>query len=211
MTAKAAPADGPMPGLRERGKRRRTERILDAALELLREDPEGNVTVERIADRAEVSPMTVFNLVGNREQLWSAMADRALESLDVQSITADDPQERARRIVDAVVRVLRSDAAVFRALLSGWGSSGHMLAHDPTNALMQCLQDAADAGHIRADVNLRRYGEVMSAGLIGTIQQWTAGLLGDRAFGTRARAVVDVVFAAGRIETIETKVDGSLT
>jgi AcrR family transcriptional regulator len=211
MTAKAAPADGPMPGLRERGKRRRTERILDAALELLREDPEGNVTVERIADRAEVSPMTVFNLVGNREQLWSAMADRALESLDVQSITADDPQERARRIVDAVVRILRSDAAVFRALLSGWGSSGHMLAHDPTNALMQCLQDAADAGHIRADVNLRRYGEVMSAGLIGTIQQWTAGLLGDRAFGTRARAVVDVVFAAGRIETIETKVDGSLT
>jgi AcrR family transcriptional regulator len=184
--------------LRERGKRRRTERILDAALELLREDPDASLTVERIADRAEVSPMTVFNLVGNREQLWSAMADRALEGLDVQSITADDPQERARRIVDAVVRILRSDAAVFRALLSGWSNSGHVLAHDPTNALIQCLQDAADAGQIRAEVNLRRYGEVMSAGLIGTIQQWTAGLLGDRAFGTRARAVVDVVFAAAK-------------
>jgi AcrR family transcriptional regulator len=198
VNAKAARAEGPPPGLRERGKRRRTERILDAALELLREDPEGNLTVERIADRAEVSPMTVFNLVGNREQLWSAMADRALEGLDVQSITADNPQERARRIVDAVVRVLRSDAAVFRALLSGWSKGGHVLAHDPTNALIQCLQDAADAGHIRADVNLRRHGEVMSAGLIGTIQQWTAGLLGDRAFGTRARAVVDVVFSAAQ-------------
>jgi AcrR family transcriptional regulator len=184
--------------LRERGKRRRTERILDAALELLRADPEGNLTVERIAERAEVSPMTVFNLVGNREQLWSAMADRALEDLDVQSITADDPQERARRIVDAVVRIMRSDAAVFRALLSGWRTTGHALAHDPTNALIQCLQDAADAGQLKADVNLRSYGEVMSAGLIGTIQQWTAGLLGDRAFGTRARAVVDVVFAAAR-------------
>lgn len=198
MTAKAARAEEPPAGLRERGKRRRTERILDAALELLRESPEENLTVERIADRAEVSPMTVFNLVGNREQLWSAMADRALESLDVQSITADDPQERARRIVDAVVRVLRSDAAVFRALLSGWGKSGHVLAHDPTNALIQCLQDAADAGHIRAGVNLRRHGEVMSAGLIGAIQQWTAGLLGDRAFGIRARAVVDVVFSAAQ-------------
>jgi AcrR family transcriptional regulator len=198
VNAKAARAEGPPPGLRERGKRRRTERILDAALELLREDPEANLTVERIADRAEVSPMTVFNLVGNREQLWSAMADRALEGLDVQSITADNPQERARRIVDAVVRVLRSDAAVFRALLSGWSKGGHVLAHDPTNALIQCLQDAADAGHIRADVNLRRHGEVMSAGLIGTIQQWTAGLLGDRAFGTRARAVVDVVFSAAQ-------------
>ena len=196
MSAKASRAEEPSPGLRVRGKRRRTERILDAALEQLREDPEGNLTVERIADRAEVSPMTVFNLVGNREQLWSAMADRALEGLDVESITADDPQERARRIVDAVVRILRSDAAVFRALLSGWSKGGHVLAQDPTNALIQCLQDAADAGHIRAEVNLRRYGEVMSAGLIGTIQQWTAGLIGDRAFGIRARAVVDVVFAA---------------
>lgn len=184
--------------MRERGKRRRTERILDAALELLREDPEGNLTVDRIAVRAEVSPMTVFNLVGNREQLWNAMADRALEGLDVQRITADDPQERARRIVDAVVRILRADAAVFRALLSGWSKGGHVLAHDPTNALIQCLEGAAETGLIKSDVNLRQYGEVMSAGLIGTIQQWAAGLLSDRAFGTRARAVVDVVFAAAR-------------
>jgi AcrR family transcriptional regulator len=198
VSAKPVRAQGPPPGLRERGKRRRTERILDAALELLREDPEGNLTVERIADRAEVSPMTVFNLVGNREQLWRAMADRALESLDVESITADEPQERARRIVDAVVRVLRSDAAVFRALLSGWSHGGHVLTHDPTNALIQCLQDAADAGRIRPDVNLRLHGEVMSAGIIGTIQQWTAGLLTDRTFGIRARAVVDVVFAAAQ-------------
>ena len=198
MGVKTAQAQGTQPGLRERGKRRRTERILDAALELLREDPEGNLTVDRIAERAEVSPMTVFNLVGNREQLWNAMADRALEGLDVQSITADDPQERARRIVDAVVRILRSDAAVFRALLPGWSKAGHVLAHDPTKALIECLENAAEAGSIKSDVNLRQYGEVMSAGLIGTIQQWVAGLLGDRAFGARARAVVDVVFAAAR-------------
>jgi len=62
VNANAARAEGPPPGLRERGKRRRTERILDAGLDLLREDPQGNLTVERIADRAEVSPMTVFNL-----------------------------------------------------------------------------------------------------------------------------------------------------
>lgn len=197
MTADAARAQEP-PGLRERGKRRRTERILDAALELLREDPQETLTVERIAARAEVAPMTVFNLVGNREQLWSAMADRALEGLDLQSITADDPRQRAHRIVDAVVRILRSDAAVFRELLSGWSQSGRVLAHDPTNALIECLCDAADSGQVRSDVNLRRHGEVMAAGLIGTISLWTAGVLSDRAFGIRARAVVDVVFAAAQ-------------
>jgi AcrR family transcriptional regulator len=196
---KPARAEVSLPGVRERGKQRRTERILDAALDLLREESGEHLTVERIAARAEVAPMTVFNLVGNRDQLWSAMADRALESLDLRSITADDPRERAHKIVDAVVRILRSDAAVFRELLAGWSHSGRVLAHDPTDALIDCLRDAADAGRINLDVKLRRYGDVMAAGLVGTIHQWTAGLLTDRAFGIRARAVVDVVFDAARV------------
>ena len=191
-------SDASQLGLRERGKRRRTERILDAGLQLLREDPDANLTVERIAARAEVSPMTVFNLVGNRDELWSAMADRALESLDLDSISADDPQERARRIMDAVVRVLRNDAVVFRGLLSGWRLPGIVIEHDPTSALIECLEEAAVRGQIRSDLDLRRYGEVMAAGLIGTIHQWIAGLLNDRAFRSRARAVIDIVFAGAR-------------
>jgi AcrR family transcriptional regulator len=52
MIARVARADGPA-GSRERGKQRRIERILDAALELLREDPDENLTVERTAARAD--------------------------------------------------------------------------------------------------------------------------------------------------------------
>jgi hypothetical protein len=119
----------------------------------------------------------------------------------VHSIAADDPEERAYRIVDAVVRILCADAAVFRALLSGWSTSGRVLAHDPTKAFIGCLQDAADSGEIGPEVNLRPYGDVIAAGLIGTIHQWTAGLIGDRAFRLRARAVVHIVFTAARSET----------
>jgi AcrR family transcriptional regulator len=196
VSPKAARFDEEPVGLRERHKQRRIARILDAGLELLREDPAESVTLERVAARAEVAPMTVFNLVGNRDQLWSAMADRALQGLDIQSIQAKDPRERARRIVDAVVRELRSDPVVFRELLKSWNHSGRFLARDPTNTLIECLQQAADTGDIRPGINLRHYGEVLAAGLIGTIHQWTAGLLSDRAFGIRARAVVDIVFDA---------------
>ncbi len=185
-------------GLRERGKLRRTERILDAALELLREDPDQNLTVDRISERAEVAPMTVYNLVGNRDEVWRAIADRALKDLDLAAIRADDAHERALKIVDAVVRVLVADAAVFRSLLAGWSNSGRVLEHDPTEALTDCLRDAAARGQLRPDADLRLHGEVLSAGLIGTIHQWTAGLISDRAFRARARAVVDVVFAAAR-------------
>ena len=185
-------------GLRERGKQRRTKRILDAALQLLREDPEQNLTLERIAERAEVAPMTVYNLVGTRDQIWTKLVDRMLGGIDLRSITAPDPQERARRIVDAYVRVLRTDAPVFTALLSGWSASGRVLHDDPTRALIECLQEAADAGDLSPGIDVRRHGEVMAAGLLGTIHQWTAGVLSDRAFGARARAVVDIVFAAAR-------------
>ena len=186
------------PGLRERGKRRRTERILEAALQLLREDPGQSLTVDRIAERAEVAPMTVYNLIGTRDEIWIALVDRALGGLDPASITAPDAQDRALKIVDAYVRLLVADAPVFTALLAGWGGGGRVLPHDPTDALIECLRDAARAGEISTEVNVKRHGEVIAAGLLGTIHQWTAGLLGDRAFAIRARAVVEIVFAAAR-------------
>lgn len=185
-------------GLRERSKQRRIDRIVDAALDLLRENPDENLTLDRVAARAEVAPMTVFNLVGNRDQLWNAMADRAMQSIDPSSVAVDDPRERAHAVVEEAVRVLRSDPDVFRQLLAGWNQSGLVLQHDPTEALINCLRQAAADGLIRADVNPRQYGEVLAAGLIGTIHQWTAGLLKDRSFRLRAHAVVDVVFDAAR-------------
>lgn len=197
--AKTYPTDEEPSGLRERGKKRRIDRILDAALELLHEDLGEKLTIDRIAARAEVAPMTVFNLVGNREQLWSAVADRVLERLDVQSIRADDPRQRAQAIVDAIVRILRSDPAVFRELLSRWSQSGRVLAHDPTAALVECLADAAAASQVTSAAEVRRHGEVLVAGLVGVIHQWGAGVLSDRAFAGRARAVVDVVFDSARI------------
>jgi len=193
--AKSA-GDQPQLGLRERSKQQRTDRILVAALELLREDPESSPTVEQIAARAHVSPMTVFNLVGNWDQIWSALADLALQSLDVGSIQTDDPHERARRIVDAVVSTLVADQAVFRALLSRWSGSGRVLEHDPTDAIVSCLQEAADRGLLASSVNARRYGEVIATGLLGTIHLWTAGILSDDTLRSRAHEIVDVVFAA---------------
>lgn len=185
-------------GLRERNKRRRAHQILTAALELLRADPDQNLTVERIAARAEVSPMTVFNLIGNKDQMWTALADRALLDLDVGSILDPDPRRRARRIVEAVVDALSGDAVVHRTLLANWRHSGSFLAADPTEALVRCVRDAVSSGALADTADARKLGEVMATGLLGAIHQWAAGLLSDTAFRTRALDVVDVAFDAGR-------------
>jgi AcrR family transcriptional regulator len=184
--------------LRERSKRRRVVRILDAVLMLIRESPDQVPTVDQVAARAEVSPMTVFNLVGNREELWSAAVAHALRDLDHGRSSRKEPQERAQAIVGETVRVLCADAAVFRGLLSTWRGDA-LRTHDPTPLLIDCFAEARTAGTVGA-IDARTYGEVVATGLLGAISQWTAGLLSNRGLRTRTKAIVDVAFVAATAE-----------
>lgn len=185
--ASPAPADG----LRERGKRRRTQQILDAARELLREAPDEPLTVEKIAARAEVSQPTVFNLVGRRDAIWAALADQSLADLDFERFEAiADPQDRARVIVDSVIGMVCADAPVFRALLANWTQSARVIHHDPTNALAKCFAGCEG-------VKPRRAAELVAAGLIGVVHQWAAELITDKQARRRGRDLVDMAFRAG--------------
>lgn len=184
--------------LRERNKRRRVVNILDAVLSLIREAPGQVPTVDQIAARAEVAPMTVFNLVGNREELWSAAVAYALRDLDFGRCAHDDPRERAEAIVAEAVRVLCADAPVFRGLLSTWRGDA-LRRHDPTKLLIECFADARAAGTV-GEIDPRIYGEVVATGLLGAISQWASGLLSNRALRVRARAIVDLAFAAATAE-----------
>src|ERR1700729_2814157 len=112
MSARGRPARPS--GLRGRPKRERRERIVEAIRELLREQPLQTPTVERIAALADISPASVFNLVGPREQQWAALCDSLLGELDACLAFAaeENPREQARKIVDETAQLFISDAAV---------------------------------------------------------------------------------------------------
>jgi AcrR family transcriptional regulator len=196
-TATSDAAGAPETG-RERAKRQRTERIIAAARELLHENPDTDFTIPRIAERAGVAPMTIFNLIGNRDDIWAALANDALTNLRSRTGRVPDPHARARKIVDEVIATIISDAPVFRALLAGWSGSGRVLEHEPTNDLIACLDQAATEGQINPDSDTRRLGALIFSGVVGVVHQWAAGLLSDRAMRTRSRDVVDMAFAAAR-------------
>lgn len=180
--------------VRERNKRRRTDQILESVLVLIREEPERLPTVERIAARAGVSAMTVFNLVGTRDGLWKAAVSHALRGLDLTPPAGQPAREQALHIVDASVLALVGDAGVFRGLLATW--RGDVLRdHDPTAALIRCFESARVAGDA-GDIDAALYAEVVATGLLGAINQWTAGLLDDGALRARAVSLVEVAFRA---------------
>jgi AcrR family transcriptional regulator len=175
-------------GLRERGKRRRSKQILDAARILLREAPSDELIVERVAARAEVSTQTVYNLIGRREHIWGALADDALAGLDLPRFTLiADPQDRGTAIVCAVIDMVCADAAVFRHLLAHWAQSALFIDHDPTAALTDCFAQVGDP-------QPRRTAELVGAGLIGILHQWAAELISDDGARERGRDLVSLAF-----------------
>jgi AcrR family transcriptional regulator len=175
-------------GVRERGKRRRSKRILDGARVLLREAPTQELTVERIAARAEVSTQTVYNLIGRREHIWGALADDALDVLDLPRFaTIIQPQARGTAIVRAVIDMVCADAPVFRHLLAHWAQSALFIDHDPTAALTDCFAQVGDP-------QPRRTAELVGAGLIGILHQWAAELISDDGARERGRDLVSLAF-----------------
>jgi AcrR family transcriptional regulator len=196
------PAPSPPASLRERHKQRRRERILEAIRELLRDSHEETPTVERIAELADLSPATVFNLVGPREQQWAALGDALLRELDARlAFTADqDPREQARRIVGETAGLFIADAAVFRHLVNSWGRSGALLQENPVPQLRAALRRGQAAGMLRPDLHIEALVGHIATACGGALRQWAAGHSSDAAFRARVRFAVDVVFAASASE-----------
>ncbi|MFG2988370.1 TetR/AcrR family transcriptional regulator [Streptomyces sp. NPDC048257] len=181
-------------GLRERHKARRRVRILDATRELLRESPESVVTTERIAERAEVSPATVYNLIGPREKIWEALADGFTDELEdrLAALEAGDPRE----VVRSTVQLFVGDPVVSRRMVRSWEESGLVLDRSPLVQLRRAMADARTQGLLHADVDTDALAAVVSASCVGALHQWVAALIDDDRFLARALFALDVALAA---------------
>jgi AcrR family transcriptional regulator len=189
-------------GLRERHKQQRRARIVEAIRELLRERPDETPTVERIAELADLSPATVFNLIGPREQQWAALCEELVRELDQCLALAadDDPRDQAHRIVGQTAELFIADAAVYRHLVNSSGRSGALLQENPIPSLRAALRRGQAAGMLRPDLHIEALVGHIATACGGALRQWAAGQISDAAFRKRVRFAVDVVFAAGASE-----------
>ncbi|MCX5423293.1 TetR/AcrR family transcriptional regulator [Streptomyces sp. NBC_00078] len=87
----SSPADRPRPGLRERKKIKTREAIRAAAYGLIKEQGYDATTVERIAERAEVSPSTVFRYFPAKEDIVLTDEHDPLMAEELRARPAGEP------------------------------------------------------------------------------------------------------------------------
>jgi AcrR family transcriptional regulator len=112
------PDDIRLTSRRERGKDARRSRIVDAAYALLREVGVDDLSVKTIADRADLSPATVYNLFGAKGAVLAKVYERDFEGFTSKVAAAGSPSA-LDAIFDSVriaVDLYRSDPSFYRGM-----------------------------------------------------------------------------------------------
>ncbi|MGW1794707.1 TetR/AcrR family transcriptional regulator [Streptomyces sp. NPDC001984] len=100
MTARtSSPTDRPQLGLRERKKIKTRETIRAATYALVEEQGYDATTIEQIADRAEVSPSTVFRYFPTKEDIVLTDEYDAILMEELRARPADEPWPDSLRYV----------------------------------------------------------------------------------------------------------------
>jgi AcrR family transcriptional regulator len=191
-------ANGLAESLRERHKHARRCAIVRAARELLREGAAAGLTKEAIAARANVSPATVYNLVGTRAQLFSALAELFVEEVSrrLAERPPRDALRRARRVIDVTCDVILEDPVVHAALVRGWYESGLGLGQGSAGALIEALAEAKLEGALIVDADVRLLASSVATACIGALHQWASGTLDGRKFRARCVFALELALAA---------------
>ena len=164
---------------------RTRQRILDAARDLIVDAGYRNTTVTAVADRAGVSPATVYELVGRKATILRELIEQAISGTD-QAIAVDDrdyvraiaaePDAAAKLAVyaAAVTRIQQRMAPLFLAL------------RDASTTEPEARAVWSEIGERRA-ANMRRFATELAA----------TGQLRD---GLRVDDVADVIWATNSAE-----------
>jgi len=185
----------------------RVERLVDAAVEELRDGGYDGLTVRNVARRAGLAPATAYNYFASKDHLVSEVFWRRLQALPEPEVDPHSPvRERAERAIREVAMVVADEPELSAACTNA------MLAGDPDVKLLRdrigaaihhriavALGDDADASVVRA-FDLLYSGAMLQAGMghlsydelgdrlseVATLLLGT-GLLGPRPSEPRAR------------------------
>ena len=161
--------------------------IVEAAEELLAEGGPSALTLEAVAERADVAVQTVYNRVGGRSAVLIAVAERALEDnrqyMDAAYATPGTPQERIRAAAAAYARFAAERPHQFRLLADPPDEPAALervadLVEEQNAKLAAALSDGIADGSITPGIDPRTAATALWATMNGILSlSWRADRL----------------------------------
>ncbi|MBO9707078.1 MAG: TetR/AcrR family transcriptional regulator [Caulobacter sp.] len=172
--------------LRARGKARRCAKIIAAASDLWREHGIDKVPLSQIAAAAEVSPQTIYNLIGGLDAIALAVMNVALDKVEATlSGTAKTGVDLALEASRVSARMYVEDARLYRQVLVRIPRvlfEGTHLGRDAAEVAVQAMMQAQAVGQVSKAVDPDRLGRTIYSNYLGAIYDWACGDADDAVF-----------------------------
>lgn len=169
---------------REQAKESRRRRLLNAAHDLLRDVGAETVTVQAIAERAEISAATAYNLFGTKTAILAGVYDQDLERFEDEVAQANcaDALDRIFRAMEIAAGLYRSDPGFYRTMMTvglGGRDGGFAAAVREPRARFwrQMVEEAVDEGLLRSETDTRALGAMLVHVVGGGLGDWAAGVI----------------------------------
>ena len=166
-------------GLREKQTSERRERILEAARKLIRAAGGTNFSMRALADAAEVSLATPYNLFGSKSGVLYALLNLSLEKVDraAHTFASSNPVERVLEVAGIAADVYARDAAFYRPLMQ-FLIGARDLEHRPRfiarslAGWTRTVQAAVRHGLLPAAIDVGRLARQLMINFTGVLQLW---------------------------------------
>ncbi|MFJ6252750.1 MULTISPECIES: TetR/AcrR family transcriptional regulator [unclassified Streptomyces] len=181
--------------------------VIDAAREIVADSGADALTLEAVAERADVAVQTIYNRVGGRSALLTAVAEQAMEEsrayMDAAYAAPGTPEERLLLATAAYARFARERPHEFRILVEPPEEPSAIdriveLTQTQNAKLASAIRDGIATGDIRRDLDPDDLAAVFLATVNGLLSlAWRPGALGvtdeelDRLLATYVSTIAD--------------------
>ena len=178
-------------GQRDRQMRERRGRILDAAAQLIRATGGTGLSMRTLAECAEVSLATPYNLFGSKGGVLMALQFSALEKLEqaMDDLRARDPIEQVLEVAHLGARIYTADPSFWLPLMQAhWlarGAIHESPLHPRIIALWhRSLQTGIETGRLVPEADAELVARMLVICFYGVLVMWIQGNLGGDGFRT---------------------------
>ena len=174
--------------VRDRNKATRRAHILATAAGLLADEGPEGLSMRRLADAAELSVNTIYNLIGPRDLVMSSLVEQVLEAIEpaVEAEAPADPIDRCVAVIEQSTAHVIDNRALTRPLaleIFASDSPASNTAHQRGTAMMRsAIEDAQAAGSLEPAFGSSTFAETVYAMWSNAALRWAHGAISDEGF-----------------------------